>query len=136
MRVQMRVRLGTERITLSRVLRIGGVLLGCLLGADALAHLGALHFTFFDMGELGVAGATVIALVPRSYRLVAIAGTFAVAAIMGVARMLYQASHAILGAGSSSPVTDRYVIPAIIYGAYLLGFLWVRRLARKPSEIE
>jgi hypothetical protein len=119
-----------KQISVWLVLRASGVFLGCMLGADALARLGTLRLTWFDIGELLAAIASIVALVPVSYRARVGGVTVAVAAVVGVARTLNVEAHALLE-GNAAPIQrDGYVVQAVIYGTYILLHVWARRIAK------
>jgi hypothetical protein len=109
------------------------VVLGCMLGADALARAGTLRLTFFDAGEL-LAAVVVIALLPSSYRVPVGGITFAVAAIAGVARTVNVVAHALLDSKAVPIRSDEYVVQAAVYGTYIVLFLRARQIAKRASK--
>jgi hypothetical protein len=73
------------RVELSWAIKLTGALFGCLLGADALARIGACRFTLFEAGGLLVGLGTILLLRPP-YQLAALGVTLAAAGVFGVLR--------------------------------------------------
>ncbi len=121
------------QISVWLVLRWSIVLLGCMLGADALARLGTLHVSWFDVGELVAALASIVALVPVSYWLGVGATTLAGAAVVGVARTVNVVAHALVEGGVVPIPRDGYVVQAVVYGIYIVLYLWVKRIAKRSA---
>lgn len=116
-----------------RLALISAVVLGCMLGADALADVGILNLTWFDAGEL-LAAVVAIAFLPPPYRVPVGGITLAVAALAGVARTVNVVAHALLE-GRTIPIPrDAYVVQATVYGAYVVLYLGARQIAKRTAE--
>jgi hypothetical protein len=97
-------------ISVGLALRGGVILLGCMLGVDALANLGTLDFSRFEVGELAAAVVIVIALVPSSLWLRAGGTVVVAAAVVGVARTGIVVTNALLEHRHIPIERDAYVV--------------------------
>jgi hypothetical protein len=115
------------------VLKLPGGLLACLIGADALARVGACRFSLFEAGGLLVGLGTVLLLRPP-YQLAALGVTLAAAALIGVLRTVNVVLHALVAGEGIPAVSGGYLVRAMFYGAYLVGYWYVYRVAEKALE--
>jgi len=123
----------TVRVELSWALKLTGVLLGCLLGADGLARAGACQFTLSEGGELLLAVGTILLLRPP-YQLAAVSLTLAMGAVIGLMRTLTVVLHALIAGEGIPSVSGGYLFRALVYGGCLVGYWCVNRVAEKVEE--
>jgi hypothetical protein len=121
------------RVDLGWAFKLTGVLLGCVLGAQALARIGACRFTLFEAGELLVGVGTILLLRPP-YQLAAVSFTLAAAAVVGIMRTLNVVLHALIAGEGIPSVSGGYLFRALVYGVYLLGYWYVNRVAENALE--
>lgn len=121
------------RVELSWAVKLTGALFGCLLGADGLARIGACRFTLLEAGQLFVWIGTILLLWPP-YQLAALGVTLAAGALFGVLRTVGVVLHALVAGEGIPAVSGGYLVRAMFYGAYLVGYWYVYRLAERRAE--
>jgi hypothetical protein len=117
------------------LLQLPAVALACLLGADALARIGACRFSLMLAGQLFVCIGTLLLLRPP-YQLAAVSFTLVTGAIIGLMRTTSVVLHAVVDGVGIPSVSGGYVFRAFLYGAYVVGYWWVNRLAERALEAD
>jgi hypothetical protein len=122
------------RVELSWACKLTGALFGCLLGADGLARIGACRFSLLEAGQLFVWIGTILLLRPP-YQLAALGVTLAAAAVFGALRTVNVVLHALVAGEGIPAVSGGYLARVMVYGAYLVGYWYVYRLAERATEV-
>jgi hypothetical protein len=95
--------------------------------------LGACRLGLSQAGELLIGIGTILLLRPP-YQLAAVGITLAAGAVIGVLRTLNVVLHALVAGEGIPTVPGGYLFQASVYGAYLLGYWYVYRIAEKALE--
>lgn len=122
------------RISAGTALRIGAAILACLLIADSLARVARLRIVPFDMAQLAAGTALAVLLIPKEYGRTALGTTLAVAAVLGIARVLYAVLQAALRGDTVQWSSERIVVQLVASGIYAGLGVWLRRVGRRCSK--
>jgi hypothetical protein len=121
------------QVELGWAVKYGALAVGCGLGVQALAHIGAHRFDLFDAGELFVCTGSVLLLRPP-YQLWAVSCILAMAGIAGVMGTVNVVLHSLLAGDGLPSVSGGYLFRATVYGSYLLGHWYINQLAAEAPE--
>jgi hypothetical protein len=123
-----RPNLWSIQVEAGSAVKYGALAVGCGLGIQALARVGACRFNLFDAGELFVCIGSVLLLRPP-YQLWAVSWILGAAGIAGIARTANVVLHSLVAGEGLPSVSGSYLLRATVYGSYLLGYWYLNQLA-------
>jgi hypothetical protein len=128
-----RPNLWSIQVEAGSAVKYGALAVGCGLGIQALARVGACRFNLFDAGELFVCIGSVLLLRPP-YQLWAVSCILAMAGLAGVMGTVNAVLHSLVAGDGLPSVSGGYLFRAAVYGSYLLGYWGINRLAAEAPE--